>query len=320
MGIADRHIEYNDNPRQRRFTIGQPGNALIALLSLNIVFFLLILVSRVFYLYTHQGADLTGVDYDALKWFALPAKLTLLSERPWTLITFMFSHGGLDGFPLLVSMLSSMLWLYAFGFILQDLSGNKLIFPIYIYGSILGAIFFIISAYAIPSLAIPKEQLFLFGSGSGSIALAVAVTTLSPGYRIFRNIGSGIPVWTLTTLFLIVTAVSAFGNNNVTGFAVLGGAAAGLLFVLLLKRGVDSSLWMLRLYDWFINLFNPDKKKSEHRVKEKVFYQTGNRTPYQKTANITQQRVDEILDKINQKGFHFLTEEEKNILKRASEE
>ena len=320
MGIADRHIEYSDNPRQRRFTIGQPGNALIALVTLNIVFFLLILISRVFYLYTHQGADLTGVDYDALKWFALPGKLTVLSERPWTIITFMFSHGGSEGFALLLSMLASMLWLYAFGYILQDLSGNKLIFPIYIYGSLLGAVFFIVAAYSIPGLAIPKEQLFLFGSGSGSIALAVAVTTFSPGYRIFRNIGSGIPVWTLTVLFLIVTGISAFGNNNVTGFAVLGGAVAGLLFVLFFQRGYDASIWMLNFYDWIANLFNPNKKSNEPRVKEKVFYQAGNRTPYQKTANITQQRVDEILDKINQKGFHFLTEEEKNILKRASEE
>ena len=32
-----------------------------------------------------------------------------------------------------------------------------------------------------------------------------------------------------------------------------------------------------------------------------------------------QQRVDEILDKINQRGYHFLTEEEKEILKKAAE-
>jgi hypothetical protein len=30
--------------------------------------------------------------------------------------------------------------------------------------------------------------------------------------------------------------------------------------------------------------------------------------------------VDEILDKINQKGYHFLTEEEKDFLRKASEE
>jgi len=320
MGIADRHIEYRDNPRKRRFTIGQAGNALVALIVLNIVFFLLILIAKVFYLYTHQGADMSALKFDALKWFALPGELTTLSERPWTLLTFMFSHGGLEGFPLLLMMLSSMLWLYAFGYILQDMSGNRLIFPVYIYGSLAGALFFIVSAYAVPALSPHKATLILFGSGAGCTALAVAVTVLSPGYRIFRNIGTGIPIWTLTVIFLVVNAISAFGNNNATGFAILGGGVAGLLFTLLLQKGRDASLWMINSYHWFTDLFNPDKKSRQPRIKEKVFYETGSRTPYQKTTNITQQRIDEILDKINQKGIHFLTEEEKNILKRASEE
>lgn len=320
MGIADRHIEYRENPGQRRFTLGQPGNALIAIISLNIVVFVLILISRVFYLYTHQGEGSGALNYDAIEWLALPGNLTRLSERPWTLITFMFSHGGLPGFSLLLNMLSSMLWLYAFGFILQDLSGNKLIFPVYIYGSLAGALFFITACYALPALPSNQQPLYLFGSNTGNIALAIAVTTFSPGYRIFRHIGSGIPVWTLTVLFLVVNVLSALGNGNAASFAILGGALAGFLFVVLLRRGIDGSQWMNNTYHWFINLFNPDKRSESNRIKEKVFYQTGGRTPYQKTANITQQRIDEILDKINQKGLHFLTEEEKNILKRAGEE
>ena len=54
--------------------------------------------------------------------------------------------------------------------------------------------------------------------------------------------------------------------------------------------------------------------------KEKIFYTTGNRPPYEKKSTITQQRVDELLDKISQKGYHFLTDEEKEFLKRASKE
>ena len=66
--------------------------------------------------------------------------------------------------------------------------------------------------------------------------------------------------------------------------------------------------------------FDPDKKNNSASLKEKVFYNTDGRKPYKKTANVTPQRVDEILDKINQKGYHLLTDEEKNILKRAAEE
>ncbi|HYM93261.1 MAG TPA: DUF6576 domain-containing protein, partial [Chitinophagaceae bacterium] len=67
-------------------------------------------------------------------------------------------------------------------------------------------------------------------------------------------------------------------------------------------------------------LFNPDKPaRGKKPIKEELFYKTSSR-PYNKTPNITQQRIDEILDKINQKGYNFLTDEEKELLKRASKE
>jgi hypothetical protein len=213
-----------------------------------------------------------------------------------------------------------MLWLYAFGYIMQDLSGNRLIFPIYIYGALAGAVFFIIALYSIPVLQPAKGLYYLAGSSTGSMAIAIAVTTMAPNYRIFRNIGTGIPVWVLTSIFLLINFISAFANKNPNSFGILGAAFAGFIFVFFLRRGKDGSTWMNNLYDWFINLFNPHKQKPGSSVKEKVFYNTGSRQPYTRSANVTQQRVDEILDKINQKGYHFLTDEEKNILKKASEE
>ena len=54
-------------------------------------------------------------------------------------------------------------------------------------------------------------------------------------------------------------------------------------------------------------------------VKEKIFYNTGGRKPYVKKPVVTQQRIDQILDKINQKGFSSLSEDEKSILKKARE-
>ena len=77
---------------------------------------------------------------------------------------------------------------------------------------------------------------------------------------------------------------------------------------------------MNSMYNWFIHLFNPYKPATKNRIKETVFYNAGGRKPFNKTSNITQQRVDEILDKINQKGYQFLTAEEKDILKRAAED
>ena len=71
---------------------------------------------------------------------------------------------------------------------------------------------------------------------------------------------------------------------------------------------------MTRLYDWFFNLFNPDKTSKLNIEKAKIFYDPHGIEPYSKLPNLSQQRIDEILDKINQKGFHNLTSEEKEIL------
>jgi hypothetical protein len=118
----------------------------------------------------------------------------------------------------------------------------------------------------------------------------------------------------------MVDYAGVISANPAYAVSHLGGVVAGIIFALLLRRGIDGSAWMNKLYYWLMNLFNPHKKEKKFSVKEKVFYNTGSRSPYQKTANVTQQRIDEILDKINQKGYQYLSDDEKNILKRAAEE
>lgn len=316
MGESDRYQDYKIP--KRKFTLGQPGNALFALFAINIAAFFLILLVNVFTLYTRQGQDNSSVS--VMQWFALPANLVTVTERPWTILTFMFSQGGNPPLSALLAMVGSMLWLWAFGYILQDLSGNSYIFPVYIYGSIIGAVFFLIAANSLPFLSQYKNQLLLFSAQYGTTAIAIAVTTIAPTYRIFRNLGRGIPVWVLTGLYLLLNLVYAFAATSAVSFAVLGAAIAGFAFIYLLRKGRDMGIWMHSFYNWCSNLFSPAKQNdTQDRVKEKVFYNTDGRKPFNKTSNITQQRVDEILDKINQKGYQFLTDEEKSILKKASE-
>jgi DNA-directed RNA polymerase alpha subunit len=54
-------------------------------------------------------------------------------------------------------------------------------------------------------------------------------------------------------------------------------------------------------------------------IKSELFYKSKGE-PFKKTPNLTQKRIDEILDKINHKGYSSLTEEEKEMLKKAGEE
>ncbi len=312
MGELDRYGEYK-KPKQR-ISLGQDGNALMALFTLNAIFFLLLLLLQVTYYFYQQTPGL--YNSQVVQWFELPASLTRLSERPWTLLTYVFSDTGSNIFRII----TNMVWLWAFGYVLQEISGNDKIIPIYIYGGLVGGIVFIAAHYLIPPLQPAVNSAALLGANSGCIAVAMATTALSPNHKFFTMIRGGISIWVLMAVYIFIDLAGIAGMGAAYSLSHLGGALAGFMFVILLRNGKDGSIWMNKFYSWLMNLFNPYKKNGKPPVKETVFYNTGGRKPYKKTANITQQRVDDILDKINQKGYSFLTEEEKDILKKAAED
>jgi len=216
-------------------------------------------------------------------------------------------------------VLANMLWLWCFGFIMQELTGNKKIVPVFIYGALAGAAAFILSYNLLPGLKPQMPFATAMGASAGVMAIAVSTTMVAPGYRIFPMLKGGIPLWILTALYIIIDIATISARDQGNLIAHLAGAFTGFLFIIFLQRGYDWSEWMSNFFDWVGNLFNPDKPKKGKNIKEELFYKSTS-TPYTKTPNITQRRVDEILDKINQQGYQFLTEEEKEMLKRASKE
>ena len=310
MGESDRYPEYK--LPKKRFTLGNDGNALVALFTLNVIFCLLLITIKVVYFFfqANEAAFISQI----LPYFEMPAQLTKLSERPWTLLSYMFTHIGV------MQVLSNMLWLWAFGYILQELTGNKKIIPIYIYGGLAGALAFSLANYLIPPLRPFIGNASLMGGNAATMAVAVATTFLAPQHRFFRNLNGGIPIWVLTLVYVLIDIAGVASLSAAYSLSHLFGGLAGFIFIYLLRYNIDGSLWMNNFYDWFINLYNPNKPTAKNRIKETVFYNASGRKPFNKTSNITQQRVDEVLDKINQEGFQFLTAEEKDILKRAAED
>lgn len=314
MGELDRYSEFKNPKSKFRLPLGQDSNALFTLFTLNIIFFLILLTIQVAYFFYQENASIYTVQ--VVQWFELPASLSKLSERPWTFITYMFSDTGSN----LMRLLSNMLWLWAFGYVLQEMTGNDKLIPIYIYGGLLGGIVFIAASQFIPALQPRLENSALLGANAATMAVAMATTTMSPNHKFFTMIRGGISIWVLMLVYVIIDFAGVASLGAAHSLSHLAGALAGFLFILLLKRGWDGSVWMNNFYDWIMNLFNPYKKLNKLPTKDKIFYNKGNRDPYNKIPNITQQRVDEILDKINQRGYRFLTEEEKEILKKAAEE
>jgi len=308
MGEADRYQEYKH--LKPKFSVFRSGNALMALVALNLIFFLTLFTIQVgFY---SNDRSLQEFYHEVIEWFVLPSGLTRFSERPWTILSFMFSEPGNN----FINLLSNMLWLWAFGYILQQLSGNDKLIPVYLYGGMAAGIFFLTASH-IPGMIL-SDNAFLIGANGAVMGVAAATTTLSPGFRILRHLRNGIPLWTLTLVYLFIDLAGISGLPAAYSLSHIGGGLGGVVFMLLLKRGIDGSAWMNKVYRTLRDLFSPAGNKKPG--KETLYYDTGKVEPFTKNSSITQQRIDEILDKINQKGYHFLTVEEKEILRKASEE
>lgn len=304
-------MSHYEQDYRRRLHIGRENNSLIALVAINLTVYVIFAFIKVVYIFTNIPDEF--FIKNVFNWFAMPAGFEAFMARPWTLITHMFLHDSVW------RVLAGMLWLWAFGYIMQDLTGNRKIVAIYVYGCIAGAIAFMLAYNFIPSLKANISTATTFGAAAGIMAVAVSTTMVAPDFRLFPMLNGGIPLWVLTLLFVIIDISSIPVKNTAEYFSHVAGAAMGYIFIFLLRRGYDWSEWMNNFFDWVGNLFNPDKPKRGKNIRTEVFYKK-TRQPYKKTPNITQQRIDEILDKINQKGYHFLTDEEKELLKRASEE
>ncbi len=263
--------------------------------------------------YKDNAEALRFFNSNVINQFSLAAQPDKIASKPWTIFTHMFTHGNFW------RLLGNMLWLWLFGYIFLDLTGNRKIIPLYIYGALAGALVFVLSYNLLPGLRPYLAEGSIMGANSGVIAIAVGVTMIAPVYRIFPMILGGIPLWVLTAIYLLIDFAGISSKNTGEYGAHLAGALTGFLFIYSFRRGYDWSEWMSNFFDWVSNLFNPDKPRKGKNIKQELFYKSSTR-PYKKTPNITEQRINEILDKINQKGFNSLSEEEKDLLKRASQD
>ncbi|RYY99537.1 MAG: rhomboid family intramembrane serine protease [Chitinophagaceae bacterium] len=304
-------MAYYPQQNRRKLTVGADGNALMNLIAILLMIFVVFAFIQVVYTFTYTKLGSARYHEEVFPWVALPADLGTLAARPWTLLTHPFVNDDVW------RVVSSLLWLWAFGYIYQDFTGYRKLIPLFLYGSLAGALVFVAVYNLVPGLRAAAPAALAFGASPGVMAIAVATTVQAPKFRIFPMLNGGIPLWVLTLIYAIIVLATIPYSRPGEHAAHLGAAVLGFVFQVQQNRGRDWAAWMNRLWDWFTNLFNPDKPAKGRPQKDELFY-NATVPPYQKKTNYTQQRVDEILDKINQKGVKSLTEEEREILRRAS--
>ena len=287
------------------------GNPLVLLIAVNLLLFVVLQFIQIVYVLDHHLEG--NFDLEVRRYFVWPSSLPDLLHQPWSLLTGLFTHTGIW------QLIGNMLFLWGFGFILQDLSGPRHTAPLYLYGGWIGGIVYMLSVSLIPAFAGNPVQVIFSGAGASIMAIAAAATRLSPQYRIFPLVGGGIPLWIITLIYVLIDFAGLAGAGFPHHLAHLAGATIGLLYISLLQKGYQPGQWMHALTHRVMNLFSPSRTATS-QPNSRLFYQTNGRPPFQKKTRISQQKIDALLDKINLHGMESLTEEEKKFLKKAGEE
>jgi membrane associated rhomboid family serine protease len=280
------------------------GTMLTRLIVINIIVFVVI---GVFIQYLFKPIYPGVLDY-----LALSSDIVWNLKHPWVFITHMFMHAGL------YHIFWNMLLYYWFGTIVGDLVGDKKILPLFIYGGLMGAVIYLISAAFILPQQLAGHAL---GASAAVMATVIAAAVIAPDYKIRLILIGPISIKYIAVILLIIDLIGTTGMSNTGGhFAHLGGALFGWFFASNLKRGNDLSIGFNKFMDRILQLFQGSSAAGKTRLKvsHKSRKKTKKTSSSSKHEKDLQTRVDEILDKINEKGYDQLTEEEKEFLFIAS--
>lgn len=283
------------------------GNSVLLLILANITVFLFVnlLLALAFRLY----GDIDSY-YSLMEKLMLPSLLSELIYQPYSVITHEFLHADIW------HLAGNMLIFYWMGNIFSDLTGDKKITPLYLYGGLTGALFYVLSYNLFPQLGLGMHAL---GASASVSAVVMATAVLAPDYKV-RMLFVGYVSIKYVALFFIVSDLVIVSTSIQPGGSIahLGGVLFGWLFTYSLRRGFDMSKGFNRAVDGIKNFFD-----NKPQPKVRVTYRRPNNmnADFNSLSNTERQRrIDEILDKISKSGYDSLSKEEKEILFKASKD
>lgn len=279
------------------------GSALTKLIYINAgVFIAVTVVAVIGFLLNNPGLS----DY-TVSLLSVPASLESLLLRPWTLLTYMFTHKDIW------HILFNMLWFYSFGHIFMEyLNGRKLL-TVYLLGGLCGAILYIVSFNIFPAFTPVVSESAAIGASASVMAVVIAIAAYVPDYTVQLFIFGRIKIKYLALAIFILTSIMDFSVNSGGKLAHMGGALFGYLYTINLKQGRDMGKGFNRIMDFFASLFKPRKKLKVTHKKVASEYE------YNTIKAEHQKEINRILDKISKGGYDSLTKEEKEILFRESQ-
>lgn len=244
--------------------------------------------------------------------------------HPWAIFTHMFLHEGF------FHILWNMLFLWWFAPIVGDLLGDRRMLPLYLICGLASFLAFFIGTNILPGGGLH----YALGASGAVTGILVSAGVLAPDkpIRLFL-LGTVRLKWIVLTI-LLIDLVGVAGDVNTGGhFGHLGGAVMGGIFVLRLRRGDDLTRPVNRGISAVQNFFAGilEKRPAGGPRRDSEAPRTG---PFTRSSGVKtkpprssrrreepdnhQERIDAILDKLREKGYQGLSQEEKDYLNEAS--
>lgn len=279
------------------------GNNLTRLIYINVAVFLIISVAAVIGFLMNNPA----VAAKTLDLFSVPSSLKLLLLRPWTLVTYMFTHKDIW------HILFNMLWLYWFGRIFLEYLDQRKLVAVYLMGGISGAILYIASFNIFPAFSGIVTESVAIGASASVMAVVIAIAAYVPDYTVQLFLFGRIKIKYMALAIFVLTTIMDFSVNSGGKLAHMGGALFGFLYTLNIRKGRDIGKGFNRIMDFFATLFKPRRKMKVTYKKPVTDYD------YNKIKAEHQVKINLILDKISKGGYDSLTKEEKDTLFKESQ-
>ena len=292
------------------------SNMISKIIVLNVLIFCMLGIINMAGILTHSQY-ISSVYKEITDFLSVSENIMVDIKKPWSFISYMFIH--LDVFHLLWNMLM----FYWFGRILGDFIGDHRVLPIYILGGLAGAFAVVLTGLfiKIPIL----QNILVAGSTASVMAFAMAAATLSPDYLMRLILIGEVKLKYIVLVLIILDMARIINLENVGGYiSHLGGIAFGFLYISMLRNGRDMT-YPLQVFFKKINKPIADfSLPARSTVKKRVLH--GQNAGYDflqseadKIDHLSfDERLDYILDKIKQKGYQNLNQEDKEFLQEAS--
>lgn len=236
----------------------------------------------------------------------LPAQWHAFIYKPWSIFTYIFADLNI------YTLIGNMIWLWIFGTVIEDLQGSYKVLPIYIISGVIGAIVFL----SVNTFFFPVHQVAYAGALASLTGLAVCVLIFRAKYIFSAIFGLGIPIWIFALIYFALQSIMITSSTIWLLSFIAGGVLTGLGYKSYFRLLFDH---LSELYKRTVNYLN----NNDHFIKKKktklniITHQGNNRML---THKATQLELNQLLEKIQQKGIESLTASEKKRLDLLSKQ